>query len=151
MKKVYKLPLETIKEVYNNKNNYIFIKSHKVMTKDDRYLNFIEHGFACKNCGLKAEYVQLEYNCQYKWHLNVYGTNKIGQAIRLTKDHIYPKSKGGLDVINNYQVLCETCNGKKKDKAPVNLRIALEKGYTNKTAIVYAIKTGRKNVLVGVN
>ena len=28
-------------------------------------------------------------------------------------DHIIPKSKGGKDHIDNYQLMCEECNSKK--------------------------------------
>jgi len=36
------------------------------------------------------------------------GTNK-----KLTKDHIVPKSRGGLNARKNYQVLCRYCNSTK--------------------------------------
>ena len=31
----------------------------------------------------------------------------------ITMDHIHPKCKGGKDILNNAQVLCEKCNIKK--------------------------------------
>lgn len=35
-------------------------------------------------------------------------------------DHIYPKSKGGLDVEENFQILCSLCNNRKHNKLPTN-------------------------------
>lgn len=145
-----KIPLSIIEEVYNTKRSTIEINGRWIRTRDDRYQNFLEHGFGCSNCGLKGEYALLEYNTQYKWYLNVYGTNKDGKRVQLTKDHIYPKSKGGLNDIKNYQTLCEKCNQNKQDNSPITLRIALINGYATKNSIQRVIKQGRKNALVGV-
>ena len=146
---VEKLPLSIIQEIYNQKTKYIEIEGYKVRTKEDRYLNFIKHGFKCSKCGIEGKYVNLECNSQKGNHLNVYA-EKNGQAVLLTKDHIYPKSKGGLNNIKNYQVLCEKCNTIKSDNSPVTLVQALRNGYATKKSVERAVKLHKPKALIGV-
>ena len=116
---VENLPLSIIETIYKDKEKIVKIGKYAFSSKDDRYLNFIKHGFKCAKCGIEGKYVNLETN--YKGnHLNVYA-EKDGEKIMLTKDHIYPKSKGGLNNIKNYQVLCEKCNVKNADILPMLL------------------------------
>ena len=96
---IERLPLSTIKEIYRRKKSKTKIGEYEVERRDDRYLNFITNGFKCAKCGLEGKYVNLECNRKLGNHLNVYAIDENGKEILLTKDHIYPKSKGGLDSI----------------------------------------------------
>lgn len=147
---IEKLPLSTINNTYRKNKTIIKINGYDVQAKDDRYLNFIKNGFKCANCGMEGKYVNLEFNIRKKNHLNVYGLDGSGKEILLTKDHIYPKSKGGLDSIKNYQVLCERCNNKKSDTSPITLINALNTGKATKRSVERAVKSGRPKALIGV-
>ncbi len=49
------------------------------------------------------------------------GATALDGAI-LHVDHILPRSKGGKDTMENYQTLCQTCNGGKSNRSEQNLR-----------------------------
>jgi 5-methylcytosine-specific restriction endonuclease McrA len=106
------------KENVNVKNHYVLEynnKKYNIKLTSDRYLNFYHNGVVCKHCGLEGLYFWVENNTTQtsNYHLNLYGLDKHGREIMLTKDHILPKSKGGEDKLENFQVLCENCNVKK--------------------------------------
>lgn len=82
-----------------------------------RYWTFLIKGTNCKECELEGIYFAKERNPGSKvYHFNLYGVNKQGHEILITKDHVHPKSKGGKNHINNYNTLCVKCNYKKGDK-----------------------------------
>lgn len=88
-----------------------------VNMNSDRYKVFFEKGTTCVNCGLEGQYFWLEaYDAdalRNVYHFNLYGLDKDGNEILMTKDHIVPKSKGGINSVENYQPMCVYCNSQK--------------------------------------
>jgi len=93
---------------------------HMVKMYSQRYQLFAVKGVKgveCVGCGLKGEYFGLEKNKGQegnRYHFNLYGI-RDGAEVLITKDHIVPKSKGGQNILDNYQVMCFNCNIEKGD------------------------------------
>jgi len=90
-----------------------------------RYRVFATKGVKCTECGLEGSFFSLESH-YYKsnnryYHFNLYAIDKDGDKVLMTKDHIIPKSKGGLSDMANLQPMCTVCNGKKADKLQPSL------------------------------
>lgn len=70
----------------------------------------------CVSCNLMGVVFNLEtHDPQVKPHLNLYAVLPGGKHVLMTKDHIVPKSRGGANSQDNYQVMCSPCNRKKAD------------------------------------
>ena len=82
----------------------------------------IEKGFDCIECGVRGSYFKVErtpgppHIIYSDWHLNLYAVDERGNEVLMTKDHRYPRSKGGSDEIENLDPMCSKCNHKKGDK-----------------------------------
>jgi hypothetical protein len=82
-----------------------------------RYHTFQRSGCVCVKCGLKGQYFAVERSINRfmqrttkRFHLNLWGVDSNGVERLFTKDHVIPKSKGGLDVVENLQTMCTVCN-----------------------------------------
>ena len=70
----------------------------------------VENKIFCVSCFKEATHFKLESHSQYTTpHFNLYSDDNT----LFTKDHILPKSRGGLDPLSNLQVMCVVCNNKK--------------------------------------
>lgn len=74
-------------------------------------LRLVAQNPVCISCGIRASFVKLLQH-QGEYFIELY-INKDNQEFKLTKDHIIPKARGGVDSFRNYQVMCADCNQKK--------------------------------------
>jgi 5-methylcytosine-specific restriction endonuclease McrA len=88
----------------------------KVKMNSVRYRMFLGN-LSCVRCGVIGSIFKMERmsdGSSDRAHFNLYAKHPItGTHILMTKDHIYPKSKGGRDHLDNYQTMCSACNNDK--------------------------------------
>lgn len=117
----------SIEEVKDKVKNVLFEKDRQLAKVDfdgdlikgnsQRYQTFFTKGCKCVVCGIEGKYFAKERHLQDKtYHLNLYAVDDNGDEILMTKDHIMPHSKGGIDDISNYQTMCKLCNEAKGNK-----------------------------------
>ena len=83
------------------------------MNKDNLKLFFRNH--VCVKCGIEGQYFAMESTGNDNPHFNLYAL-KDGKEVLMTKDHILPKSRGGKDIMSNFQTMCFSCNQEKGNK-----------------------------------
>lgn len=77
----------------------------------DRLKLFALKGTRCVECGCEGTHFYKERSPgAVSFHFNLYGTTPEGEEVLFTKDHIFPRSLGGKDVLENYQTMCVLCN-----------------------------------------
>lgn len=135
-KRVCVVSRDVVKVLHNlvGKVEQFKLNEYLVKTYSDRYENFYYNGFVCASCGLEATYGAIEKNTngnRLLYHVNFYGTDDREKEVLFTKDHIYPRSLGGFNNINNYQPMCERCNHKKQSVTNLTPEEAVSKGYTS--------------------
>lgn len=117
----------SIKEVFNligeeyllRDNDFLQGKSNMVVDGFNvrpislRYMTFYQKGTKCVCCGKEGTHFKLcgEDGTERR-HFNLYADD----GTLFTKDHIVPKSKGGMDRVSNMQTMCTDCNLKKGSK-----------------------------------
>jgi hypothetical protein len=86
---------------------------HAVKMTSLRYQTFVKNDCKCVCCGIIGTVMLLEMPSNGGKvclpHFNLYAKRE-GVLIQMTKDHIQPKSKGGVDHIANMQTMCHVCN-----------------------------------------
>lgn len=96
---------------------FVNIDGDMVKGNSQRYQTFFTNGINCACCGIEGKYFAKERNPNVKrFHLNLYAIDQDGNEIMMTKDHIIPVSKGGKDMLENYQTMCMKCNVAKGNK-----------------------------------
>lgn len=103
---IFKWIEDNPKRIYWEKDNY------RINTK--RAKVFYKKGLICVNCGAKGLFFALEQDRGGGIHLDLYGYIDEEEVL-ITVDHIIPKSKGGVNRLINYQIMCKICNEMKAD------------------------------------
>jgi 5-methylcytosine-specific restriction endonuclease McrA len=98
--------------------------SFKVKTSSIR-LECLVRNSKCVKCGLAGGVWLLQaHHCYIKDgqvqlretpHLNLYAVNDDDKLILMTRDHIIPRARGGMDLMENLQTMCAPCNNAKAD------------------------------------
>jgi len=90
-------------------------KTYHVKMGSQRYIVFKKQR-SCYVCGLNGIKFTLETSdLKICPHFNLYG-HEFSQDVLMTKDHIIPRSKGGKDIISNYNTVCVICNNLKSNE-----------------------------------
>ena len=92
----------------------IEVDGFKVHKFSLRYMTFFQKGITCSCCGKMATHFTLDPDtngatADFRRHFNL----RADDGTLFTKDHIQPKSKGGLDEVSNMQTYCTNCNSEK--------------------------------------
>lgn len=111
-----------IGEEYLNRNNDsgqsssdIIVDGFNVHPISLRYMTFYQKGIKCVCCGKEGTHFKLCGDDRLnRRHFNLYADD----GTLMTKDHVLPKSKGGLDRVSNMQTMCTDCNREKGSKCP---------------------------------
>lgn len=117
-----KLPILFVPDILKKTDRFLRINGEKVNNFNLRLKlfrrEFNKHDTVkCECCGAEAAYFALErHNGDSDYHLNLYAIDGNGIDRLLTKDHKYPLSKMGKNILQNLQVLCSACNQKKANK-----------------------------------
>ena len=103
----------------------------KIFALNKKLKTFLRKGTDCVSCGAVGQFYQTKNNpdlrkCtgQSSVLLVLYAmpldSNNLTQ---MTQDHIYPKSLGGSNGLNNKQPMCRVCNGNKGAQIPDDLEM----------------------------
>ncbi len=75
------------------------------------WLNNKRRALKTSNGGFHSQEEWENLKVQYNWSCP--SCKRSEPSIKLTRDHVIPLSKGGLDSIENIQPLCSSCNSRK--------------------------------------
>ena len=131
------VPLE---QVFDNMGGVIVVAGKEVSVRSKRYKCYARNGVKCVRCGIEGSYFAAERArdtvmvqvVNPKYHLNLYHKTESGGEIMLTVDHILPRSRGGMDVVENMQPMCVICNTAKGNLTEEELKAGITKSELSK-------------------
>jgi hypothetical protein len=141
----------SVDEVLCNIGNRLADYDGDLMNMNSARYAVFSKSLSCATCGIqgiyfaKERFILLRYRqptlgwepMHGKWHFNLYAVNEQGEEVLMTKDHIFPKSKGGRGgktaegYMSNYQTMCHPCNYAKGTSIPFILAESEQKIISN--------------------
>ena len=117
-KRLKKYSIEEFKKIvgdehaYNNQTEHIVdFDGIKIKVNRSKIQSYFQSNFTCEHCKTQASYIAIEQNADEengKIMINAYVT-KDGQDMLLVRDFHIPERTGGLDIPDNWFVLCDEC------------------------------------------
>lgn len=106
---------DTVKDhLFDKDKTYVELDGDEVKANSQRYQTFFTKGTKCVCCGIEGKFFAKERQPgDGHYHMNLYATDEKGLEVLMTKDHIIPRSKGGANILSNYQPMCIICNKRK--------------------------------------
>lgn len=102
------------------KNTIAFIPIKQARTMKCLSLNkrmkYLIKTKGCLACGAKIIGIEINLYTNGLISKKMMAINKQGKRIKMTIDHIFPRSKGGSNRLDNLQPMCYDCNVEKGDK-----------------------------------
>lgn len=93
-----------------------------------KHLHSLNRTIRCFNCGCKADRWIADKGKTDKSNkpvLNLYGIRRK-KLVMINRDHIIPRSLGGVDAVKNLRAACDICNTKRGNKiTPKDLNFRL--------------------------
>lgn len=102
--------------------HYSLIVGNKEINKVSTTVRVILKDPECSACGLEAKYMEVRHE-HSRNHLVIISED----GTQFTKDHIKPKSHGGINSFSNYQTMCSPCNTLKGNKSDLKFKNSTSK------------------------
>lgn len=88
--------------------NFVMINGEAIKTNSKKLQAFFLKDYTCECCGKRADFFALEQTSSGKFVLNLYAEID-GQEVLMLKELKTPARLGGLDVPENWMVVCDKC------------------------------------------
>ena len=108
---------EVFQSMDSSRGRKAFLPDGMSFKRTSQRLLLFRENHICVDCGIEGNLFVLESHHKGETpHMNLYAVDADGKMVLMTKDHIFPRSKGGLNVMENYQTMCQICNANKGDR-----------------------------------
>lgn len=88
--------------------NFVMVNGESIKTNSKKLQAFFLKNYKCECCGREADFFALEQTPSGKFVLNLY-VEIDGQEVLMLKELKIPQKLGGLDIPENWMLVCDKC------------------------------------------